>query len=270
MSNELAGKKCILLGAGSIAPGWGIGKALAVSFAREGAELVVCDQNIESARETQKIITDEGGKAHALQVDVGDENQLTDVITKAMEILEGIDILYNNVGASIPGPSESLSAADWRRVSDVNVLSLHIASQTVLPHMRSQKKGVVLTTSTIAALRHMGHPHLIYGVTKAAVLHFSRMMAVEYAPDGIRFNCIVPGLIDTPRIRVTLTKSYKAVHGCTEEEMIEKRNKQVPLGFMGDAWDVANAAVFLASDKARYITGTELIIDGGVTLTLKQ
>ena len=233
--------------------------------------MVVCDRNLDAARETQNIIEGEGGTAHALRVDVLDDHALKATVEKAIEILGGLDVLYNNVGISKPGPSEHVTAADWRRVSDANILALHVASQAALPTLRAQKSGVVLSTSTIAGLRHVGHPHLVYGVTKAAVLHFSRLMAVEYAPDGIRFNTIVPGLIETPRIAVVLGKAYANSFGATEEDEVKaKRGRQVPLGFQGDAWDIANAAVFLASDKARYITGIELVVDGGITLTMNQ
>ena len=163
------------------------------------------------------------------------------------------------------GDPSLTTAADWRHIQDANVTALHITTQAVLPGMKKRRRGVILTTSSIAAKRHLGYPSLVYATTKAAALHFTRTLAIEVAPFGIRANTIVAGLIDTPRIAIYLKNAYQ---GCSIEEMRAKRNRVVPLGRMGVYWDVAEAAVFLASDRASYITGTELVVDGGLSMTV--
>ncbi len=261
----LEGKVCVVIGGGSVAPGWGIGKAIAVAYAREGARVAVADITLSAAEETAGLIVDEGGQAIAVAADAGGETAVQALIDRTIAEFGRIDVLHNNVGIGRAGDPEATTAEDWRRIADANITALHISALAALPHMKAQRSGVILTTSTIAALRHIGYSHMPYGVTKAAAIQFSRLMAVEYAGFGIRANTIVVGVMDTPRVRVTLTGAY----GGDEEAMLARRHRQPPLGTMGNAWDVANAAVFLASDKARYITGTELVVDGGLTATTR-
>jgi NAD(P)-dependent dehydrogenase (short-subunit alcohol dehydrogenase family) len=265
-SSELAGKTCMVIGGGSIAPGWGIGKAICVAYARAGAKVVVCDRELKAAQETADIIQSEGGAAYAVGVNATDTSGIAAAVQGGVEKFGALDVLHNNVGFGKAGDSSQTSADEWRAISDANLLSIHIATQAVLPVMKQQGGGVILTTSSVGSLRYLGFPHLAYNVTKAAANHFSRLIAVEYASFGIRANTLVVGLMDTPRIRVTLKKTY----GTSEDEMIQQRNAQVPLGFMGNGWDVAHAAVFLASDKARYISGAELVIDGALTATTRS
>ena len=261
----LANKVCIVMGGGTIAPGWGIGKAVSVAYARAGAMVVVADINRETAAETVSKIVEEGNTAVACQVDVTDEKSVATVVAAALRSYGGIDVLHNNVGIGKSGASELTTVDDWRRISDANLLSLHIAAQAVIPEMKKRGAGVILCTSSINSMRHIGLPHLAYGVTKAAANQFTKLLAVEYAQFRIRANSIVVGMVDTPRIRKTMLSAY----GGNEEQMLKKRNAQIPLGFMGDAWDVANAALFLASDRARFISGTELVLDGGLTATVR-
>ena len=261
----LADKVCVVMGGGTIAPGWGIGKAIAVAYARAGAKVIVADINPITAAETVNKIAEEGNTAVACPVDVTDPGSVATVVQTALRSFGGIDVLHNNVGIGKAGASELTTVEDWRRITDANLLSLHIAAQAVIPEMKKRGGGVILCTSSINSMRHIGLPHLAYGVTKAAANHFTRLLAVEYAQFGIRANSIVVGMVDTPRIRKTML----GVYGGDEEQMLKKRNAQIPLGFMGDAWDVANAALFLASDRARFITGTELVLDGGLTATVR-
>ena len=177
----------------------------------------------------------------------------------------GIDILYFNVGIGKAGPSIETSAADWRRIADANLTALHVAATTVLPGMRARRRGVILATSSIAGLRDVGYPHLAYGATKAALIQYLRLLAVENARHGIRANTIVPGLIDTPRIEQTVANAYVG----DLARMKALRASQCPLGRMGTAFDVAEAALFLASDRAAYVTGTELLVDGGLAATAR-
>ena len=257
----------VVLGAGSIAEGIGIGRAIAMDFARHGARVIAADSNCDAAADTVAAIAAEGGRAVPATVDVCDDAALSDMLA-AVEAREGrIDILHCNVGLGRSGPSGDTSPAEWRRISDANLTSLHVAAQAVLPGMRARRSGVILITSSIAAIRDVGYAHLAYGATKAAAIQFARLLAAEAAPDGVRVNAIVAGLIDTPRIGVTLARAYA---GASEAEMRARRHAQCPLGRMGSAWDVAHAATFLASDRAGYITGTALAVDGGLSNAIRQ
>lgn len=264
--HELAGKVCLVIGGGSVAPGWGIGKAISVGYARAGAKVVVCDRVHEAAQAVVDLIAGEGNEAVAVEMDAAEDASVGGAVRIACERFARVDVLHNNVGIGKAGNSANTSPEDWRRISDANLLSLHIATQAVIPRMKEQGGGVILTTSSVGSLRYLGFPHLAYNVTKAAANHFSRLIAAEYAPFRIRANTLVVGLMDTPRIRNTLQTTY----GASESDMLAQRNAQVPIGFMGDAWDVAHASVFLASDKARYISGAELVIDGALTATTRE
>jgi NAD(P)-dependent dehydrogenase (short-subunit alcohol dehydrogenase family) len=258
-------RNCLVIGGGSIAAGLSIGRAISTAYARAGARVAVADLNVASAAETVELIRSEGGAAESFRVDVLDDASIVALVQEVSARIGPIDVLHNNVGLSKGGDSRNVTAADWRRVQDANVTSLHIAAQAVLPGMMERRRGVILTTSSIAALRHLGYTSLAYAATKAAAIAFTRTLAIDYAPFGIRANTIVAGLMDTPRIGVYLRAAYP---GTSLEEMKEKRHKVVPLGRMGSPWDIAEAAVFLASDRAKYITGTELIVDGGISATV--
>lgn len=264
-SGLLKDRVCVVVGGGSIAPGWGIGKAIAALFAREGARVAVADINLDAAQEATRAISAFGGDARPFSVDVTDDASIGALFQSIHETYGQVDVLYNNVGLAKSGDPALITPADWRRIQDANVTSLHIAAQAVLPGMIARGRGVILTTSSIAALRHLGYSSFVYAATKAAALHFTKTLAIEYAAHGIRANTIVAGLIDTPRITINLKNVYR---GCSIDEMRAKRNQVVPLGRMGNSWDVAEAAVFLASDRARYITGTELVVDGGISATV--
>lgn len=264
---ELQDRVAVVLGGGSIGPGWGIGKAVSVAFAKAGARVVVADRDLASAEETRDLISKDGGTGTAVAVDVADDKALIACLNAAVETHGRVDVLYFNVGIGKAGPSIETSADDWRRISDANLTALHVAATTVLPAMRAQRSGVILATSSIAGMREVGYTHLAYGATKAALIHYLRLLAVENAPFGIRANTIVPGLIDTPRIEKTVAGSYG---GAGLEAMKAARAAQCPLGRMGTAFDVAEAALFLASDRAAYITATELLVDGGLAATTRR
>lgn len=264
-SRRLAGKVVLILGAGSVAPGWGIGKATAVACARAGARVVAADVDAEAARETAALVEGAGGEALAAEVDVADPASVAALAEAAVARFGRVDVVHNNVGIGKVGGPLDIPVEDWDRVHRTNVTALLIAAKAFLPAMRERRSGVFLTTSSVAALRYVGFPHMAYSVTKAAALHFTRMVAAQYAADGIRAVTIVPGLMDTPRIRLTVARAFPDM---AFEELRTKRDQQVPMGTMGDGWDIAHAAVFLASDEARYITGTELVIDGGLSLTM--
>lgn len=261
--SELAGKVALVLGGGSIRPGIGIGRAICIAFAREGATVIVADRDLVSAQQTADLCKG----ASAVAVDVLVDEELTALVKKVAYDYGRLDILYCNVGLGQAGPSEETSPAAWRRIADANLTSLHVATQAAVEPMRANGGGVVLVTSSIAGIRDVGYVHLAYGATKAAAIQFVRLFAMEHAKDKIRANTIVAGLIDTPRIAATLASSYGDIN---LEQIKEARASQVPLGRMGEAIDIAEAAVFLASQRAAYITGTELVVDGGLANTVRQ
>ena len=180
----------------------------------------------------------------------------------ALEVYGRIDVLHNNVGiVEVGGPVET-SEESWDRVLAVNLRSMFLTCKHTLPAMERQRKGVIVNIGSIAGIRWMGVPYISYSASKGAVVPFTRAIALQYADKGIRANAILPGLMNTPMITEPLKGAY--ARGDVER-MFGIRARQCPMGHMGDAWDVAYAALFLASDEAKYITGTELIVDGGIT-----
>lgn len=259
---KLKDRVVVISGAGSIAPGWGIGKACSVAYARQGARVVAVDISAEAARETASIIEAEGGTCLPVKVDVVDPDGVARMIADVQASWGRIDVLHHNVGIGKVGGPTDITLEDWQHIQSVNMDSLFHLTRAVLPLMEEQRAGVLLATSSVAGLRYIGYPHLAYSVTKAATIHYMKMLALQYAGVGIRANSIVAGLIDTPRIAHTVAKQFSSG---SMEEVRAARDRQVPLRKMGTAWDIANAAVFLVSDDACYITGTELIVDGGLT-----
>lgn len=262
MTDRLNGKVAIVTGAGSIGPGWGNGKAAAVLFAREGAKIVAADINESAAQETKRLIEHEGGACLAAIADVSDASQVAALVDDCVSHYGHIDILHNNVGiAEVGGPVE-LSEEAWDRVDAVNLKSMFLTCKYVLPHFVEQASGAIVNVASIAGIRWMSVPYVAYAATKAGVLGLSRSVALQYAAQGIRCNTILPGLMDTPMVSHSLAGAYSEDD---TQEMKKIRDAQCPMGYMGDAWDVANAALFLASDEAKYVTAAELVVDGGVS-----
>ena len=261
-AGRLAGKVAMVVGAGSSGPGWGNGKATSVLFAREGAKVFCIDINLAAAGETVAMIRGEGGAAEACRADVAKVEDVAAMVARCLEVYGRIDVLDNNVGIlEVGGPVEA-SEESWDRVIDVNLKSMFLTCKHVLPVMLRQGGGVIVNIASIAGIRDTGVPYISYSASKGAVIPFTRSVALQYARQGIRANAVVPGLLNTPMIVEPLKDVYAAGD---IDEMIRKRNAQCPTGKMGDAWDVAYAALFLASDEAKYITGTELVVDGGIT-----
>ncbi|QWE25604.1 SDR family oxidoreductase [Polynucleobacter sp. AP-Elch-400A-B2] len=262
LPTDLTGRTIFVSGGGSAGPGWSIGRASCVTYARLGANVCVVDRDAASAEETAKIILREGGIAQTFVGDVSEEDEVKRLFSETRNQFGPIDVLHHNVGiGKVGGPMET-SAEDFDRIHKVNVRSLLLAAHEVLPEMASRGTGNILAISSVAGMRYMGYPHLAYSVTKAANTQFIRMIAQQYAGQGIRANTVVPGLIDTPRIANTVAKMFSE-NGLDEARAA--RDKQVPMGRSGTAWDVAHACAFLVSDAAAYITGTELVVDGGIT-----
>lgn len=269
---RLQGKVAIIMGAGSVGPGWGNGKATALRFAQEGATVICCDYNLEAAHHTVDLIHGEGLRGEAHRVDVTKSDDIAALVAHVVKTHGRIDILDNNVGIAEVGGVVETSEAEWDRVFAVNVKSAFLAMKHVIPVMERQFEsegvgGSIINISSIASIRYTGVPYSTYYATKAAVNHMTRTTAVQYAPKKIRVNAVLPGLMKTPMVEKSsgLAKTYA---DGDIEAMWRARDAQVPMGHMGDAWDVANAALFLASDESRYVTGIELLVDGGITLKI--
>ncbi|RJF77121.1 SDR family NAD(P)-dependent oxidoreductase [Rhodopseudomonas palustris] len=262
---RLQGKTALVVGAGSIGPGWGNGKATAVTFAREGAQVFCVDRNAEAAEETASLITGTGGRATAFAADVSRAAAVEAMVQACMEAYGRIDVLDNNVGIAETGGVVEVAEADWDRVFAVNLKSAYLAMKHVIPIMQRQGGGSIVNISSIASIRHLGLTYVTYAASKAAMNAMTRNTAVEYARDHIRVNAILPGLMKTPMVAhsASVVESYS---GGDVEAMWRARDAQVPMGHMGEAWDVANAALFLAGDESKYVTGIELVVDGGLTL----
>ena len=257
---RLAGKVAVVVGGGQT-PGAtiGNGRATALRFAQEGARVAVLDKRLESAQDTVKMITDAGGEARAYSVDVTDEDQCKSCIQQVIADFGQIDILHNNVGIGAGDASPGrIDSAVWDKIFDTNTKSVMFMCKAVLPHMRERQMGVVTNISSVAAVAAATNISA-YKASKAALNAYTQALAMSNAKHGIRANVIMPGLMETPMA----IEGYVSA-GQDRAEVIARRDAAVPLrGKMGTAWDVANAALFLASDEANFITGVALPVDGG-------
>jgi NAD(P)-dependent dehydrogenase (short-subunit alcohol dehydrogenase family) len=273
MAGRLQDKVALVVGAGSSGPGWGNGKATAALFAREGAQVFCVDRNPQAAEETAGLIAEEGHTAAAHAADVAENEQVAGMVEACLERFGRIDVLHNNVGiVEVGGPVE-LSEEAWHRVMDVNLTTMFLTCKHVLPVMVRQfeeaggepgvsRGGAIVNIASIAGIRWIGIPYVAYSASKAGVIQLTKTVALEYARRGVRANAVLPGLMNTPMIREPLKDAYA---GGDVDKMVELRDAQCPTGKMGDAWDVAHASLFLASDEAKYVTATELVVDGGIT-----
>jgi NAD(P)-dependent dehydrogenase (short-subunit alcohol dehydrogenase family) len=266
---DLTGKVAVVAGAGSVGEGWGNGRATAVLMARQGATVFGLDRNEEALRGTTAAMEAEGHASWSGHT--CDMTQAPDVeaaVHRCVEQYGRIDILVNNVGGSAPGDPVSMSEDQWDRQMDLNLKTAFLACKYVLPVMVSQferegRGGAIVNISSIAHMSHHvgGRVNVAYATAKAGLGAFSRSTAIAYVKQGIRVNTVVVGMMNTPLVQTRLAHQLKI----SPQELVEKRNASIPMGRMGEAWDVANAVVFLASDEASYITATQLVVDGGVT-----
>ena len=265
MSGRLAGRTALVVGAGSVGPGWGNGRAAAVLLAREGARVFCVDLDEDAALATASIIRAEGGEADVCQADASIAADVERYVSSCVDSFGSVDIVDNNVGVADVGGVVDLAEEVWDRAVAVNLKSCFLTMKHVLPIMERQGGGCIVNVSSVASIRHTGVPYAGYYATKAAMNHLTRTTALEYAPRKIRVNAVLPGLMKTPMVEKTagLVGGYGARD---VDEMWRTRAQQCPMGEMGDAWDVANAVLFLCSDEAKYITGVELVVDGGLTL----
>lgn len=261
---RLKDKICLLMGGGSSFHEGGLsnGQAVALTFAREGATLVVVDKNLDAAKSTVSQIQDLGGSATALQADVSRHADVSAVVAATMSKHGRIDILHNNVGIEVRGDVVESSEESWDLVHDVNLKSVFLTCKEVIPIMERQGSGAIVNVSSTASLKWSPQAFISYSSSKAALNHFSRVMARQYAPKNIRCNVVVPGMIDTPHIRTL----YRDKTAKEFEEIMVARNARCPMGRQGTSQEIANAALFLASDEASYVTGALLVVDGAMSI----
>lgn len=260
MSGRLSGKIAIITGAGQ-QPGStpGNGRATAIRFAQEGASCVLVDINRDFAEETREMIGEDN--ALVLAADVTEEAACRNIIRETLDTFGRIDVLHNNVGMSKGDRATTdLDADVWDRIMTLNLKSMFMLCKAALPSMRARKSGSIINISSTSSLSM--RPTVAYKTSKGAINTFTQHIAAENARFGVRANVIVPGLIDTPMA----IERRAAETGRTREDIRAERDAMVPMGHMGEAFDVANAAVFLASDEAKYITGVLLPVDGGLLL----
>ena len=261
MGSRLAGKTSIVTGGGSVGPGIGNGRAASILFAREGARVLVLDSNLEAAEETRRLIEVEGGSCLALQADVTAPSDCDRAARECVNEWGRIDILHNNVGIEIPGGILEITEDDWDRTLDVNLKSVFLMCRAVVPQMIEQGGGSIVNISSINGIRTLPALSGAYGASKLGMVALTREIAVEFAANGVRCNAVLPGMMRTPFVEASLTRAW----GGDVENMMRRRDAMIPMGEQGESWDTAHAALFLASDDARHITGTTLIVDGGLT-----
>lgn len=263
MVDRLKGKVAVVFGAGGPPGEWSNGKAAAAAYAREGAVVVAIDRLSDAAEDAVRVIENEGGHAIALTADVTNTEQVEAAVKAAVERCGRIDILHNNVGMVQPGGPLETDDAALQRSMDINVGSMHRAVRAALPHFLARRSGAIVNISSLSAIRWAGYSYFAYYASKAALNQATVAIALQYADQGIRANVIMPGVIDTPLVYKQISSQYKTV-----DEMRAARSRAVPMKVTGSPWDVANAAVFLASDEARFITGVCLPVDGGHSCAL--
>lgn len=260
MTGRLAGKVAAVIGAGSIGTAPSNGSATAAIFAREGATVLCVDISEAAAARTADQITAAGGAASVFRADAARTADMDAAIAACMDRHGRIDVLHYNVGIEALGELIEVTDADWDRVFDINLKGAMAAARAAVPHMIKAGSGSIIMVSSIASLRWNPMQFLSYNVSKAALNRMAKVIARQYAPHQVRCNVILPGLIDTP---------HAAALVATEAERIAARtarDARCPMGRQGTPQDIAMAALFLASDEARYVTGLEMVVDGGITL----
>ena len=264
-TGRLAGKVALVTGAGSVGPGWGNGRATAVRFAEEGALVFCVDQEPNRLEETVRLISEAGGICKTGTCDVTRTDSIAAMVADCMAQFGRIDVLVNNVGGSAKGGPVEMSEEVWDAQIDHNLKSVFLMCKHVLPHILANKDcgGAIINISSTSGLRWTGAAQIAYAATKAGVIQFSRVLAVQYAKQGVRVNTVVPGQLHTPMVSVRLAGQRA---GGDVEALLKQRQARIPLPFMGDGRDTANAALFLACDESRFVTGTEIVVDGGMSV----
>lgn len=263
MTGRLQGKVALVIGAGSSGADISNGAACALLFAREGARVVCVDRHLPAAQDTVARIDAEGlrGVAHAFEADVRDAARIQALVDDTLQRLGRIDVLHHNVGIEEFGELTQVQEDSWDRVHAINLKGPMLTARAVVPHMIAQGGGSIVNISSIASRKWSPMQFLSYSTSKAALNHMTRVVARQYAPHHVRCNVILPGLIDTPHA-ANLTDGDDAA----KQRARDARHARCPMGHQGTPWDVAYAALFLASDESKYVTGIELVVDGGLSL----
>jgi hypothetical protein len=263
MTGRLQGKTAIVTGAGCVGPGWGNGRATCVRFAEEGAKIFAVERDLERAAETVERVKAAGGEIELHQCDVTDNDAVAAMVAACLKRFGRIDVLVNNVGGSAAGGPVEMTQDVWNAQLGFNLSSVFLTLKHVLPVMEKQNSGAIVNLASTSGIRFTGNAQVGYAATKAGVIQLSRVVAVQYAARGIRVNTVVPGQLHTPMVEARLAKQRA---GGDIEALLKARVARIPQGFMGDGRDTANAALFLASDEARFVTGTEIVVDGGMSV----
>jgi NAD(P)-dependent dehydrogenase (short-subunit alcohol dehydrogenase family) len=258
---DLTGKIALTTGIGAPADALGNGKAIAMLLAQQGAVIEGTDINVAAGAATVDQIVANGGKAECSAVNATDADGVKQWVDDCYARHGRIDILVNNVGQSEPGGPIEMDAATWRAQIALNLDAAFYTMQASLPYMVAAKSGSIINISSIAGQRYIGKPQVGYAAAKAGLVQLTKTTAVIHAKDNVRLNCVVPGLMHTPMLK-RMADKYA---GGDLAGFIAKRDAMVPMRRMGDAHDVANAVLFLAADESRYITATEIVVDGGIT-----
>ncbi|MBC7470443.1 MAG: SDR family oxidoreductase [Ramlibacter sp.] len=259
---RLQGKVAIVTGAGCVGPGWGNGRAIAVRFAAEGARIFAVDKDMKAMDDTLALVREANGDITPYACDVTDSQAIAGLVAACQAAYGGVDILVNNVGGPAPGGPVRLSEVDWGRQLDINLTSVFLMCKQVMPLMEAKGAGAIVNIASTSGIRWTGAAAVGYAAAKAGVIQFGRVVGVEYASKGIRVNSVLPGQLHTPLVDAVLARDQS---GGDIETLLARRQARIPIPFMGDGRDTANAALFLASDEARWITGTEIIVDGGMS-----
>jgi NAD(P)-dependent dehydrogenase (short-subunit alcohol dehydrogenase family) len=262
MNPRFKDKVAIVTGAGCVAAGWGNGRAIAVRLAEEGAHVLAVDLDPARLEETLSLAGEARERIVAHACDVTSSAEVAAMAKACVDRFGTIDILVNNVGGSAAGGPVEMSEEVWDSQVDFNLKSVFLTCKHVLPTMTARRRGAIVNIASTSGLRWTGSAQVAYAATKAGVIQLSRVVAVQHAPMGIRVNTVVPGQLHTPMVESRLAKQRA---GGDVDALLAQRQKRIPLGFMGDGRDTAAAVLFLASEDARFITGTEVVVDGGMT-----
>lgn len=262
MAGRLDGKVAFITGAGSVGPGWGNGRATAVRFAQEGATVFATDIDLNRLEETLELAGEYRKNIKTGVLDVMQSGAIEASIQACIKQFGALDVLVNIVGGSAKGGPVEMTEDIWDAQVDFNLKSVFLTCKYALPEMIKKESGSIINLASTSGTRWTGSAQIAYASTKAGVIQFSKVLAVQYAKQNIRVNTIVPGQLHTPMVETRLAKQRV---GGDVELLLKQRQSRIPLPFMGDGRDTANAALFLASDESRFITGTEIVVDGGMS-----
>jgi NAD(P)-dependent dehydrogenase (short-subunit alcohol dehydrogenase family) len=254
-------KVAIVTGAGCVGSGWGNGRAIAVRLAEEGARVFAVDRDPERLAETLSLAGVARASIETYNCDVTSSQSVEEMVNACLDRFNTVDVLINNVGGSAAGGPVEMSEDVWDTQIAFNLKSVFLTCKYTLPAMLKKGSGAIVNVASTSGMRWTGSAQVAYAASKAAVIQMSKVMAVQHAASGIRVNTVVPGQLHTPMVEARLAKQRS---GGDVDALLAQRLKRIPIGFMGDGRDTAGAALFLASEDARFITGTEIVVDGGM------